>query len=96
MVVLGRVAVSYERGTPVAPLAPHGEASPGHQQPDVNYPGSRKRRFPLNGDPRRVTVQGKSFKAETGKIVHFWLLVGGRRLKPDMAHELVNWMVSVD
>ena len=26
------------------------------------YPGSRKGRFPLNGDPHRVTVQGKSIE----------------------------------
>ena len=90
MVALRGLAVSYERGTPADPrpyqrrtLQQNSEAgsSKDHQQPDLNYPGSRKGRFPLNGDPHRVTVQGKLMEGSTG-VNSSRLVAGGCQHRP--------------
>ena len=47
-----------------------------HQQPDVNYIQIlEKVDFPCTVHAQRVPFKGNQVRAETGYIVHFWLLV---------------------
>ena len=49
----------------------------GHQQPDVNYiQVLEKVDFPCTVNAQHLLFKGNQLKAETGSIVHIWLLVG--------------------
>jgi hypothetical protein len=59
---------------------------PHHQQPDVNYiQVLEKVDFPCTVNAQHLPFKGNQLRAETGQIVHFWLLVApeglfGRKL----------------
>ena len=63
---------------------PHAREAPSiHQQPDVNYiQVLEKVDFPCTVHAQRVPFKGNQLRAETGLIVHFWLLVD-RRMRHD-------------